>query len=170
MLVKLLIAVSILAASPEPDAPLPDDLAVIGPVVARVHATGVQIYVCARDSSNSLTWKFIAPEAAFSAAGIDGKHYAGPTWENTVDGSKVTGRKLREHAAPDSTAVPWLLIEAVRHSGKGVFESVSFIQRVNTTGGKPPHADTAKPGDEIRVPYRADYVFYGTGSTTRPAR
>ena len=46
---------------------------------------------------------------------------------------------------------------------------VTFIQRINTTGGTAPPISDAKPGDEVLIPYSADYIFYGAGATTRSA-
>jgi hypothetical protein len=37
---------------------------------------------------------------------------------------------------------------------------VSYIQRVNTTGGLAPVEPGEEPGEEARVPYTADYYFY----------
>jgi hypothetical protein len=132
---------------------VPPELAVKGPQVAKVHATGVQIYTW--DSE----WKLKAPEATFTGD-ITGKHYAGPTWES-ADGSKVKGHKLREH--PVDGAIPWLLLDCTAREGTGKLSQVTYIQRLNTTGGKAPSA-AGKSGDEMRVPYTADYVFYGTGA------
>jgi hypothetical protein len=159
------------------DAPVPENLVVEGPVIARVKATGVQVYVCKADAGGKLAWVLKGPEAKFTGEnGLKGTHYAGPggptepTWESTVDGSKVVGSKNAEHASPDADAVPWLRLVAANHDGVGVFARVTFIQRINTTGGKaPPTTGTAKAGDEIRVAYTAEYVFYGPGATTRPA-
>jgi hypothetical protein len=149
---------------------VPEDLRVTGPEVATVHATGVQIYTCVADPSGKLGWTLKAPEATFeNAAGLKGKHYVGPMWE-AADGSKVKGRKLKEHASPLPDAVAWLLLEASDHAGAGQLANVSFIQRIHTTGGKPPAVRGAKAGDEVRIPYTADYVFYGPGATTQPVK
>lgn len=153
---------------PAPAMDVPANLQVNGPTVTRVHAEGFQVYTLKPHTSGNLAWVLKAPDAAFeNAAGIRGKHYAGPTWECTTDGSKVVGRKVAEHPSPKADAVPWLLLEATRHDGSGVFSTVTFIQRVNTVGGKAPAVDDAKSGDEVRVPYEADYVFYGAGATTK---
>ncbi len=136
---------------------VPADLDVNGPRVAKVHATGFQVYTW--DSA----WKLKAPDATFTGD-IVGVHTKGPTWKCTADGSAVTGHKLREHAVPGD-AVPWLLLDATGHEGKGVLSEVTYIQRLNTTGGKAPAAAGAKAGDEVRVPYTADYVFFGPGAT-----
>jgi hypothetical protein len=148
---------------------VPSDLRVHGSPMLAVHARGVQIYVLANGIDGAPAWKLKAPDATFNGHGIEGRHYAGPTWECITDGSKVVGRKLAEHVSPDPNAVGWLLLEAKSHEGNGVLSKVSFIQRINTAGGKAPTTDGAKSGDEIRVPYEADYVFYGPAATTRPA-
>jgi hypothetical protein len=44
--------------------------------------------------------------------------------------------------------------------GPGVFADTTFIQRVNTIGGKSPKANGAFIGQVARVPYTADYFFY----------
>jgi len=71
----------------------------------------------------------------------------------------VVGRVL-ERATPDPDAIPWLLLEAVSSEGPGIFDGVTYIQRVDTVGGKAP----ADPGDFVgemaRVPYTAEYYFY----------
>lgn len=52
------------------------------------------------------------------------------------------------------------MLKAVSSDGPGIFDGVTFIQRLNTVGGVAP----AEPGDFVgelaRVPYAADYVFY----------
>lgn len=147
---------------------IPSELQVNGSLMLTVHAQGVQIYVLANGPDGKPAWKLKAPDATFSGPGIEGKHYAGPTWESATDGSKVVGRKLAEHASPDASAVGWLLLAAKGHEGSGALSKVTFIQRINTSGGTAPTVDGAKVGDEVKVPYRADYVFYGPGATTRP--
>ncbi|MDB5171984.1 MAG: hypothetical protein JWN51_757 [Phycisphaerales bacterium] len=148
---------------------VPANLRVDGPEILAVHAQGAQIYTCQPDAAGKLAWKLKAPDATFTGgAGVKGKHYAGPTWECTTDGSKVVARKVADHPSPAPDSVPWLLLEATTHSGSGILSQVIFIQRINTIGGKAPPVADAKPGDETRVPYTADYVFYGPGATTQP--
>jgi hypothetical protein len=67
-----------------------------------------------------------------------GAHGAGPHWTSTVDGSVVNGTKVAQVDAPLATAIPWLLLRATSTSGMGVFSDVTYVQRVNTTGGKAP--------------------------------
>ena len=46
----------------------------------------------------------------------------------------------------------------------GVFEKVTFIQRIKTAGGKPPSAPGSADGQEERIHYAATYIFYGPGA------
>lgn len=142
-------------------ADVPADLAVNDPIVGSVHATGWQVYTCRQDAGK-LAWKLKGPDATFDGD-FKGKHYLGPKWE-AADGSIVGASMVVEHAAPGD-AVPWLLLKATTHEGAGTLSGVTYIQRLHTTGGKAPAIGTAKAGDEVRVPYTADYVFYGTEAT-----
>jgi len=68
------------------------------------------------------------------------------------------------------SAIPWLLLAAKDHGGNGVLSQVTYIQRIHSVGGKAPPATSGKVGKEVRVPYTADYIFYGPGATTRPVQ
>ena len=61
---------------------------------------------------------------------------------------------------PDPTAIPWLKLKSVENSGSGRFRDVTFIQRVNTTGGLKPTVPGSFVGEEARVSYTAEYFFY----------
>jgi hypothetical protein len=126
-------------------------------VAFHVYAEGVQIYVW-----NSTNWAFVAPEAVLSAdagfKGVVGTHYGGPTWESN-SGSKVVGAVL-ERCTPDPDAIPWLLLEAASTEGPGIFQQVTYIQRVNTVGGLAPTDPGDFVGEEARVPYTTEYLFY----------
>ena len=121
-----------------------------------VPAKGVQIYEC-RDSK----WTFVAPEAdLFDARGhVIGKHYAGPVWEASGDGSKVIGKVKSRADAPEANAIPWLLLDTKSVGGSGYFADVTSIQRVATTGGVAP-LGACETGKLTRVPYTADYIFF----------
>jgi hypothetical protein len=122
-----------------------------------VYALGVQIYTW-----NGTSWVFVAPSARLFADpeyhGEVGIHYAGPTWESD-GGGKVIGSRL-ESCAPDPTAIPWLLLQTASTEGPGIFDGVTYIQRVNTAGGLPPTAPGPFIGAEEEVPYSAEYYFY----------
>ncbi len=121
------------------------------------YAVGVQIYVWTNSS-----WLFVAPSATLYAdPGYHGQvatHYAGPTWRSN-SGSKVVGMRLAA-CTPDTTAIPWLKLGAVSSQGPGVFDGVTFVQRVNTVGGKAPSTAGTTVGQVANVPYTAEYYFY----------
>lgn len=133
-------------------------------LVLKAHATGWQIYTCGAGTDGKPAWTLKAPDADLHDAqgALVGHHSAGPAWTHH-DGSQVTGKAVAHVDAPDAKSIPWLLVTAVGHSGKGVFASVSSIQRLHTEGGLPPPAsecDPAKPSPEVRSSYTADYYFY----------
>jgi uncharacterized protein DUF3455 len=123
------------------------------------YARGVQIY-----RWNGAAWDFVAPVATLYAEpsffGEVGTHYVGPKWESK-SGSKVEGRRVPgTGCAPDPTAIEWLLLSKYQTSGPGIFSSVTFIQRVNTSGGVRPSDAGSIPGETREVPYTAEYYFY----------
>ena len=121
------------------------------------YATGVQIY-----QWSGSTWAFVAPSATlYGDPGYHGQvgiHYAGPTWQSN-SGSKVVGRRLAG-CTPDPNSIPWLLLVSVSSEGPGVLDNVSYVQRVNTVGGKAPSAPGTTAGQIAQVPYTAEYYFY----------
>src|SRR6267142_1123866 len=145
--------------SPDLPSPLCDRLQVPSEskVAFHVYAQGVQIY-----RWGGASWVFVEPRATlFAAANYHGKvgiHYRGPTWESN-SGSKVVGTRLNG-CSPDPTAIPWLLLETVSTTGPGIFSSVTYIQRVNTSGGLAPTIPGSSIGQVIEVPYSAEYYFY----------
>ncbi len=133
-------------------------------LLLQVHAKGDQIYSCKADGSQ-FTWALKAPDAKlFDKDGKPfGQHFAGPSWEAS-DGSRVTGKAIANAPSPDPDSIPWLLVTVVSHDGNGVLSRVTSIQRLNTKGGKAPASgcDAAHAGQELRVPYTADYFFYAS--------
>jgi hypothetical protein len=126
----------------------------------QVHAKGDQVYSCKADG----TWTLKAPDAQLFDKDDKpfGKHFAGPSWQAN-DGSKVVGKALANAPSPDPQSIPWLLVNVVSHDGNGVLTPATTIQRLNTKGGKAPSSgcDAAHVDQETRVPYTADYVFFG---------
>jgi hypothetical protein len=138
--------------------------------VLTVHAKGDQIYQCSL-VDGAYSWQVQAPDARlFDEQGqIVGNHYSGPIWEYK-EGSQVVGRVLNKvDIAPDSS-ISWLLVEVVAHKGNGFFSNVTFINRINTSGGLPPLSgcDSNHLGGEKRVAYTADYIFYTKGQVSVP--
>jgi hypothetical protein len=123
-----------------------------------VYAKGVQVY-----KWNGMAWDFVEPRAALFAEdsfhGEVGSHFRGPNWQSK-SGSRVKAAAIPgKTCTPDTSAIAWLLLQATETTTGGIFRGITFIQRVNTTGGLRPTA----PGtlDEIReVEYTAEYYFY----------
>lgn len=126
-------------------------------VAFHTYALGVQLY-----RWNGTSWDFVRPEANLYAdanyRGKVGHHFGGPTWESN-SGSNVVARRL-DGCSVDTSAIDWLLLEATSTDGPGIFSSVTYIQRVNTAGGKAPTTPGKFVGAEVGVPYTAEYYFY----------
>ncbi|HZV43877.1 MAG TPA: DUF3455 domain-containing protein, partial [Saprospiraceae bacterium] len=73
----------------------------------------------------------------------------------------VVGARL-ESVTVDPNSIAWLKLGAVSSQGPGILDSTAFIQRVNTVGGKAPvtGANAETVGQEIQIPYTAEYYFY----------
>lgn len=112
-------------------------------------------------------WTFVGPDAKLmDRSGKQvGKYYGPPaTWEAN-DGSKLTATQLA--VAPSTAgALPYQLVKANPAMGSGALTGVTYIQRVNLTGGVAPAnmaCTAANKGQKTTVPYQADYIFYKAG-------
>ena len=125
-------------------------------LVLHAFGIGVQIY-----HWNGTSWGVAVPSATLYAdAGGQGavaSHFAGPTWQSNSGGTVVG--TVAKRCTPDAAAIPWLSLTGVAN-GAGLFEKVTFIQRLNTVGGNAPSTAGSVIGAEARVPYTADYLFY----------
>ena len=118
---------------------------------------GFQVYTW-----NGTSWGSAVPDAILfnGQGGVVATHFAGPTWESN-SGSRVVGALPPSGVVTvDTNAIPWLRLQALVTEGPGIFADTTFIQRVNTTGGKAPSAPGAFVGQVARVPYTADYFFF----------
>jgi FtsP/CotA-like multicopper oxidase with cupredoxin domain len=153
-----LVALIAAALTPAAQAHAPSEIAVPegNKAYLDVHAVGVQIYSC-----DGNAWTFVAPRATLYDRGrLFGTHYAGPTWQ-AKDGSTVVGTRING-VNVDPTAIDWLLLSATP-TAPGRLGRTTFIQRINTTGGRAPAAadcNAATAGTQREVPYTADYVFW----------
>ena len=150
------------------------------------HAVGTQNYVCSVTRSGALDWTFLGPQATlfltangrpvrqimthFLSQNPDEAETLRPTWQDSGDSSAVWAVSIASSQDPafvSADAIPWLLLEVVGDrrgptGGKGLTRT-TFIQRLNTTGGrKPAGGCTAAEhiGAARFVPYTADYFFY----------
>ncbi|MEV7071312.1 DUF3455 domain-containing protein [Streptomyces sp. NPDC091972] len=117
-------------------------------------ARGVQTYTCTDGA-----WKLLEPAATLSdrRGRTVALHSRGPVWVSTVDGSAVNATAVA--TSPKEGTIPELLLQATATRGTGVFGGVSYIQRLNTTGGVAP-ATTCTGTDQVSVAYTATYAFY----------
>jgi hypothetical protein len=128
------------------------------------YAIGVQIYIW-----NGSSWVFKAPQAVLydDDGNIVATHFLNttlglPEWKSN-SGSDVVGmRQAASSVNPpvDPNAIPWLLLEAVSTAKPGVLAATTYVQRVNTAGGKAPSTAGTTVGQEADVPYTAEYYFY----------
>jgi hypothetical protein len=136
-------------------------------ILFRAKGVGTQIYVCNAKANepDRFEWVFQAPDAdLFDECGRKiGRHFAGPTWQASDDGSKEIGTEIEVVPAPNARAVPWLLLKGKAGEDPGRFSRVTYIQRVDTEGGIAPSGgcDKAHSDQEVRVKYKATYIFYG---------
>lgn len=154
----LLLAGGLTALATDNRAPeVPDDIAVAPGNKVHFHGFGVGVQIYTWDGAS---WRGPVPEATlFDGNGVVAIHFAGPTWESN-SGSKVVGAVVQPTVTVDTNAIPWVRLKAVSTEGPGIFADTTYIQRVNTTGGKAPSVDGAFVGQVARVPYTADYFFY----------
>jgi hypothetical protein len=127
--------------------------------IADLHAEGVQIYQC-----TGAAWVFLEPAASLAGrtttrprTAQTAIHFRGPSWESTTDGSLVTATAVANSPVPGSIAQ--LLLKAATNRGDGIFGKVSYIQRLNTTGGAMP-TGACTDGKTAAVPYTAKYRFF----------
>ncbi|HEY6225876.1 MAG TPA: DUF3455 domain-containing protein [Verrucomicrobiae bacterium] len=94
----------------------------------------------------------------------DNGSFIGPAWQSN-SGSEVVGKIPPAAVTVNTDAIPWLRLEALITEGSGIFANTTFIQRVNTVGGKAPKDNGTFVGQVARVPYMADYFFYRAAVT-----
>lgn len=154
-----LVVIALVARADSPPATVPAKLepAPSEALAMTVAAKGVQIYECREQK-----WVFVAPDAdLFDTQGNRvGRHFAGPSWEATGDGSRVLGTVKSRAEAPEAGAIPWLLLSTKSVGRHGYFSDVTSIQRIATRGGVPPGSACPHDGLVARVAYSADYYFF----------
>lgn len=127
--------------------------------VLRLAAKGAQVFRCEKREGG--VWAFRQPDAQLlDAAGkVVGRHGANFSFEHN-DGSRLLATIVAHDDAPKPTDLRWLLM-TTRSFGKGAFENVTHVQRVNTSGGMPPAScDPAHAGRILRIDFTSDFVFY----------
>ena len=121
---------------------------------------GVQIFRCEK-RDGGLVWVFRQPQADLLDPGgkAVGKHGANFSFEHD-DGSRLVSTIAAYDDASKPTDLRWLLL-TTRSFGKGAFENVTHVQRVNTAGGMPPaRCEASQLNQLLRVDFTSDFVFY----------
>jgi Protein of unknown function (DUF3455) len=116
---------------------------------------GVQIYTW-----DGVKWAGPVPRATLfdDEGNIVATHFAGPRWKSN-SGSIVLGTVVFALTV-NANAIPWVKLSGTSEGGAGIFADTTFIQRVNTVGGKAPSEDGTVIGQVAESPYTADYFFY----------
>jgi hypothetical protein len=128
--------------------------------VLKLAARGAQVFRCEKRDTQGV-WIFRQPDAELlDAAGkVVGRHGANFSFEH-ADGSRLVSTIAGYDDAPKPTDLRWLLM-TTKSYGKGAFEGVTHVQRVNTAGGMPPAScDLAHAGRILRIDFTSDFVFY----------
>ena len=126
----------------------------------QLSAQGVQVFRCEK-RDGAFVWTFRQPDAQLlDAFGKPvGRHGANFSFEH-VDGSRLVATIAAYDDAPKSADLRWLLL-STRSFGKGAFDGVTHVQRVNTRGGMPPErCDSGHIDQLLRVDFSADLIFY----------
>ena len=172
-------------AAPPPAVPLGLEVPEGNKLFRVEHAVGTQNYICLPSSSETgpeFAWQLVGPQATlfndltrqtathfFSISPVETDVFR-PTWQDSRDTSTIWGAKMEEssdsaYVAPD--AISWLLLRAVVRvagpTGGRKMSRTTYLQRINTSGGKAPETGCAAAedvGHRAVVPYTADYVFY----------
>ena len=124
-----------------------------------------------RDTAKQIITHFFSPNPdEVNTDPFTGFHPVRAAWQSSKDTSTVWARTLVASDAVIVTqgAIPWLKLTVVGSQNgdarDGMLMVTTFIQRVNTTGGVAPAADTCdslqEVGRQAFVPYTADYIFY----------
>jgi len=152
---------------------------------ANGYAVGTQNYMCLPAAGGGVAWKFFAPQATlyvtvlglhpqlathFLSANPDEDGLARPTWQHSIDSSKVWGKVYKIVTDPNYVepgAIPWLLLEMAGKEpgpdGGSFMAQTTYIQRINTSGGVAPATGCSQAGNVgalALVPYTTDYYFY----------
>jgi hypothetical protein len=142
------------------------------------HAVGTQNYICL-PSASGFVWTFFGPQATlfndddkqiithFLSPNPDESAMARATWQHSRDTSTIWAMMIASSSDPtfvEPGAIPWLLLQVVGAepgpTGGKRLTKTTFIQRLNTSGGVAPMAACPVVGQQLFVPYTADYFFH----------
>ncbi len=145
---------------------IPENLPAGNKRVATYYAVGVQKYKAqSKAGTTQYEWVFVAPQAdLYNLANKKvGTHTAGPSWQlpglhDSIMAQAYTPAKTS--ASPDPESIDWLLLKPKAGTKPiGIFENVSYIQRIATSGGKAPLKAPKNANETVNVNYTAIYRF-----------
>jgi hypothetical protein len=134
--------------------------------VLKLSARGVQVFRCEKHDGQGV-WIFRQPDAELldTAGKVVGRHGANFSFEH-VDGSRLVATIAAYDDAPKASDLKWLRL-TTKSFGKGAFDGVTDVQRVNTAGGMPPAScDVAHATRVLRIDFTSDFVFYRPRATS----
>jgi len=118
---------------------------------------------------------FLSPNMNPNTAATKPLPFGNATWQSSFDGSKVWAQVLNSNSisagsdssCPNPGAIACLLLQSVGSqegpTSGNLLSKTTFVQRLNTKGGSAPDegCSTADDvGNQILVPYTADYYFF----------
>jgi hypothetical protein len=128
--------------------------------VLQLAGRGVQVFRCEKRDA-AFVWVFRQPDSELidEKGAVVGRHGASFSFEH-VDGSRLVATIAAFDDAPQATDLRWLLM-TTRSYGKGSFEGVTQVQRINTRGGMPPErCESGQVNQVLRVNFSAEFIFY----------
>jgi hypothetical protein len=160
------------------------------------HASGTQGYVCLPTATGA-SWTvnasrpqatlfanflgqsvqiishFLSPNTAPNQFAPNPLAFGNPTWQCTLDSSKVWAQSLQsigggsDASCPNAGAIGCLLLQVIGADpgprGGKIMTKTTYIQRLNTDGGSAPADGCGVANDvgkQTLVPYTADYYFF----------
>ena len=118
---------------------------------------------------------FLSPDTNPNQFAPNPLPFGSATWQTSFDSSKVWAQVLNANSipagsdpsCPNTGAIACLLLQSIGSeqgpTGGNVMTQVTFIQRLNTSGGSAPTDGCLVAGDvgkQTLVPYTADYYFF----------
>jgi uncharacterized protein DUF3455 len=116
---------------------------------------------------------FLSPDLNPNEAAPNPLPFGSATWQSSFDNSMVWAQPAgsivpgSDASCPNADSIKCLLLQSIGSltgpAGGSGMTKVSFIQRLNTTGGAAPAEDCSVSddvGNQKLVPYTADYYFF----------
>jgi hypothetical protein len=146
----------------------PSIAAPTGSVLLHLKASGTQDYMCQNTSGAS--WSYVGVEGDLlncqdQKVGTESYVTGDDVWSTTSDTSTIQGSSHATWSPNDAGGLAWELYSALNPSGTGPIAHATWIQRTNPENGEVPSVATCSSGTNgmiTKVPYSADFWFYGT--------